>query len=116
MVSWKVFEDTMREVCLLVGQIPSKEQMQAIYRRICAHDEADFRNACEDASLLEELSRYRINYPSIQQHIIRHQTARIEREHTERKKREACEIRAAVRDDSLHESIKKFLKELKGMP
>lgn len=108
MISWDYFQKAIREVCLLTGQNPPKEQMQAIYRKIQSYDLADFLKACEDDQLLEEWA-IRVNYPSLKRLILKYQIARQEEENAKARKKELEELKKCISNDSLQERIKHFL-------
>ena len=112
MISWEDFKKHMHEVCLLIGQNPPKEQMQAIYQKVKDFELQDFINACNDDELLEDLAYRKMNYPSLKRAIIKHQIARQERELAIAKRKEAEEIKAMAKNNvELHNAIKMFLQK-----
>jgi len=112
MISWEEFQQAMKEVCLLTGQNPPKEQMQAIYRKIQDCDIHDFKQACEDDQFLEEWS-YRVHYPSLKRAIERCAGARREREAQEAKKREIEELSELLKSEEMPEEVRRFIRGLR---
>lgn len=109
MISWEDFKEHMHEVCLLIGQNPPTEQMQAIYTKVKDIDLRDFRRACNDDELLEELAYRRMNYPSLKRAVMKYQIIRLEKEHAEAKRRETEELKESLRDSTMPEEIRVFI-------
>lgn len=109
MISWEDFKEHMHEVCLLIGQNPPTEQMQAIYTKVRGIELQDFRRACNDDELLEELAYRRMNYPSLKRAVMKYQIIRLEREHAEAKRRESEELKESLRDSTMPEEIRIFI-------
>lgn len=96
MISMEEFKQLMKETCLLTGQKPPVEQMQAIYMKIKNFDIRDFKEACNDDELLDELTFYGMNYPSIKRAIEKYCIARLEREHAEANRRETEKLKKSL--------------------
>lgn len=92
MIGWQEFLQEIAKVCLLTGQNPSKEQMQAIFERIKDSNPQDFRTACEDDELIKSWS-HRVNLPALKDAIIKERTKRLEKTVRERKEREREETK-----------------------
>jgi len=114
MINWEEFQQAMKEVCLLTGQNPPKEQMQAIFKKVQDFDIRDFKKACEDDKFLEEWS-YKVNYPSLRRAIEKYAMWRREREAEETTKREMKEIKRlfTLDPEPLPDEVKKFLDNVK---
>jgi cation transport regulator ChaB len=108
MISWEVFQSAMKEVCLLTGQNPAKEQMQAIYRKIQNSNISDFKKACDDDKFLEEWS-YKVNYPSLKRAIEKYASERIEQEARLAKRKEEEETRRLMESEGLPDKVREFL-------
>ena len=113
-INWEEFQSAMKEVCLLTGQNPPKEQMQAIYRKIKDYDTRDFKLACEDDQFLEEWS-YRVNYPSLKRAIEKYANRRREQEAQMAIKREMEETRRLLKSETMPDEVKAFLRGLRSL-
>jgi len=113
-INWEEFQQAMKEVCLLTGQNPPKEQMQAIFRRVQDFDIRDFKKACEDDQFLEEWS-YRVNYPSLKRAIEKYATRRREQEAQMAIKREMEETRRLLKSETLPDEVKAFLRDMRSL-
>jgi hypothetical protein len=114
MISWEEFQQAMKEVCLLAGQNPPKEQMQAIYRKIKDYDLCDFKLACEDDQFLEEWS-YRVNYPSLKRAIEKYASRRREQEAQIALKKELEELKQLSLSESIPDEVREFFRNIKSV-
>ncbi|MEN2985499.1 MAG: hypothetical protein ABDH16_02395 [Thermodesulfovibrionaceae bacterium] len=114
MIELETFNKHMKRVLLLAGQNPPKEQMMAIYEAIQHYELEDFLKAVSDDQLIEEWS-IRVNYPSLKRVIEKHMIDRLEREERERKKREKDLLEEAIKNDSLPEFVRDFLRKIKTL-
>lgn len=110
MVSFEEFVKGMSAVCLLVGQNPPDSQMKAIHKKIESFDVRDFKKACNDNAMLREFGRQRINYPIIEEYIIKHQEVRLE---VERKKAEQ-DLKRAFKHEDISPNIRAMIRKITG--
>ncbi|MEM2990049.1 MAG: hypothetical protein QXQ02_02550 [Halobacteria archaeon] len=109
MISWDDFQKTIREVCLLTGQNPPKEQMQVIFKKIRDSELEDFKKACDDDQFLEEWS-FKVSYPALKRAITKYQILRQEAEYAEARKKEQEELRQLIQTESIPAKVRQFLK------
>lgn len=90
MLSKTDFSKGIKEVCLLIGNTnPPAEQIQIFYDKLKEFDLQDFKMACADENMLNELSvRGRLIYPIVRQCIEFHRNRRINAEAEKLKKME----------------------------
>lgn len=101
MIRWDDFIKQVKEVCILVGQNPKQEQMEAIYKKIKDYDYGDFLKACDDDELLKEWA-HKISYIALQKVIMKHQINRQEAEYAEEKKKREEEEKKFWRNNYEH--------------
>jgi hypothetical protein len=77
MLSENIFDGEMRRIKALTGRnLESREQRDLIFSKLKKCNQNDFKNACDDDDLIEEVGRYGLNYAVIRKHVSRYRVRR----------------------------------------
>lgn len=112
MIGRELFKSKIKHVCLLCGQSPSLEQLEAMYQEIKdRYTEEDFLRAVKDRRLIRGWS-YKVHFAILQELLDEALSDRVETEAKIRKKQEEEEIKRLIKSEQIPEKVKKFLMQL----
>lgn len=111
MIEKKMFEEKMKEICMLIGFNPLKSQIDAFYLRLKNYEAGDFIRACSEDEMLDELNR-KLSYPCIRKYVEKYRDERMLREQEMRKKKEESDARKIIEKEGIPPEIKELFKRL----
>jgi len=110
MIGKERFKAAMDEVEALIGQSISKDQRIVIFKRIVNYDEGDFMKACDDEEFLKMATRFKFNYPLLNEFIQKYQGLRQAAADKEQKRTNDLALQRLLKDEKTPAAVREFLR------